>query len=109
MLFGETEVHYLDGFTSAIALMRNKDCKYTVYLQSGIAIETSLPNTLCHIGQDHFGDMDHHMQSRTIQALSKGLVQFVWMTLPLPLAPLSVDMQTSHQREIIQNQNITCQ
>jgi hypothetical protein len=33
MLFGETEVHYLDGFNSALASMRNKDCKYTVYLQ----------------------------------------------------------------------------
>ncbi len=31
--FGEIEVHYLDGFASAISLMLNKDCKYTVYWQ----------------------------------------------------------------------------
>ncbi|KAI2495957.1 hypothetical protein MHU86_18567 [Fragilaria crotonensis] len=33
MLFGETEVQYHDGFNSAIALMRNQDCKYNEYLQ----------------------------------------------------------------------------
>ena len=33
MLFGFTEADYLEGFTSAIASMRNHDSKYTEYLQ----------------------------------------------------------------------------
>jgi hypothetical protein len=53
--------------------------------------------------------MDHRTQNRTIPALSKGLVQFVWMTLPLPLVPLSVDMLTFPQSETIQYQSITSQ
>ena len=40
------------------------------------------------------------MQSRTVQVLSKGMVQFVWMILPLPFVPLSVAILSERNHSI---------